>query len=155
MSQSKRPVAFWGLCVFLVLGMVLLLVGQTTAVFDYDFAVAMGLQESAEEVSEYGVGVNRAFGAGDTIVYIPLMLLSLIGLVRRQRWAIPMTAAVMGISMYWTVTIAAMLGFLPGVPGYSLTPGPEYWVFLGVFACVGLWGIVYLSLEGERLVGSA
>jgi uncharacterized protein (TIGR03382 family) len=135
--------------------MALLLVGQTSAVFAYDFAVAMGLQESIEDVTEYGVEVNRAFGAGDTIVYIPLMLFALVGLVRRRRWAIPVTAAVMGISMYWTVTIASMFGFLPGVPGYNLAPGPEYWVFLGVFAGVGLWGIIYLSVRGERLVGGA
>jgi hypothetical protein len=135
--------------------MVLLLLGQTTALFAYDFAVAMGLQESIEDVSEFGVEVNRAFGAGDTIVYIPLMLLALIGLIRRRRWAVPVTAAVMGISIYWTVTIGSMLGFLPGVTGYSLTPGMEYWVFLGVFAAVGLWGIIYLSLGGDHLVGGA
>ena len=155
MTQVRRSVAFWGLCVFLVLGMALLLVGQTTAVFAYDFAVAMGLQESVADVTEYGVEVNRAFGASDTAVYVPMMLLALIGLIRRRRWAIPVTAAAMGISMYWTVTIASMLGFLPGVAGYNLTPGPEYWVFLGVFAGVGLWGIIYLSVRGDRLVGGA
>ena len=151
MSEGRRPIAFWGLCVFLVLGTALLLIGQTTAVFAYDVAVEMGLQESVEDVTEYGVEVNRAFGAGDTIVYIPLMLLALIGLARRRRWAIPVTAAVMGISMYWTVTVASMFGFLPGVAGYELTPGPEYWVFLGVFAGVGLWGIMYLSVRGDAL----
>lgn len=155
MSKVKRPVAFWCLCVFLVLGMALLLAGQTSALFAYDFAAEIGLQESVEEVSEFGVAVNRAFGAGDTIVYIPLMLFALVGLIRRRRWAVPLSAAVMGISVYWTATIAAMLGFLRGVSGYTLTPGAEYWAFLSVCAAVGLWGIVYLAVRGDRLVGGA
>ncbi len=155
MSRGKRPVAFWVLFVFLVLAAALLLLGQTSALFDYDFAVALGLQEPVEEVGEFGVEVNRAFGAGDTIVYIPLILLALLGLIRRRRWAIPVTAAVMGISIYWTVTVGAMLCFLPGVKEYSLTPGLEYWIFLGVFAAGGLWGIVFLALRGNTLVGDA
>jgi len=154
-KRDGRPVAFWGLIAFLILAMVLLLLGQTSAVFAYDFAVAIGLQESIEDVGEFGVEVNRAFGAGDTIVYIPLMLLALIGLIRRRRWAVPVTAAVMGISVYWTVTIGSMLGFLQGVTGYTLTPGVEYWMFLGVFAGVGVWGMLYLVARGDRLVGGA
>ena len=155
MTENKRPLAFWGICVFLVLAVVVLLLGQTSALFAYDFAVALGLQESVQDVSEYGVEVNRAFGAGDTIVYIPLMLMSLIGLVRRRRWALPLTAAVMGISVYWAVTVGVMLGFLRGTPGYSLVPGMEYWVFLGIFIAVGAWGIIYIALRGDRLVGGA
>ena len=155
MSRNRRPIAFWGLCVFLVLATALFLAGQTTALFAYDFAVALGLQESIEDVSEYGVEVNRAFGAADTVVYIPLMLIALVGLLRRRGWAVPLTAAVMGITVYWTVTVGAMLRFLPGASGYNLTPGIEYWVFLGVFAAVGLWGIVYLAIRGDRLMGSA
>lgn len=154
MTARRRPVAFWCLSVFLVLGMALLLVGQTSALFAYDLAVELGLQESVDEVGEFGVQVNRAFGAGDTIVYVPLMLLALVGLILKRRWAVPVTAAVMGISVYWTVTVAAMLGFLSGVNGYTLTPGPEYWFYLSVFACVGLWGIVYLVVRGDRLVGA-
>ena len=154
MYVASRPMAFWILSLFLILGIVLLLAGQTSALFAYDFAVKWGLQESVDEVGEFGVQVNRAFGAGDTIVYIPLMFLTLVGLILRRRWAIPLTGAVMGISVYWTVTVAAMLGFLPGVSGYALKPGTEYWVFLGLFAGVGLWGIVYLAVWGDRLVGS-
>jgi hypothetical protein len=61
----------------------------------------------------------------------------------------------MGISIYWTVTLGTMLGFLRGVNGYSLTPGMEYWVFLGTFAAIGLWGMIYLVVRGDRLVGGA
>lgn len=41
----------------------MLLLGQTMAVFDYELAMRLGLQESPEQVGAYGMQVNRAFGA--------------------------------------------------------------------------------------------
>jgi hypothetical protein len=153
MSGSERPIAFWGICVFLTISLVMLLLGQTTAIFTYDFAVSLGLQESVEEVSEFGVEVNRAFGVGDTVVYVPLILFALMGLIKKRRWALPVTGAVMGISAYWAMTVSSMFVFLPGAPGYSLMPGPEYWIVLSVFFGVGIWGVIYVSVRGDRLVG--
>jgi hypothetical protein len=152
MPDEKRPLAFWVICVFLALSVVLLVAGQTTAIFAYDFAVGLGLQESVEEVTAFGVEMNRAFGVGDTAVYIPLMIISLIGLVRRKRWAVLATAAVMGISVYWTVTMASVLVFLKGVPGYALDPGIEYVIFLGAYMVFGIWGILFLAFRGDRLM---
>jgi hypothetical protein len=154
-TREKRSVAFWVVSVFLLLAVAVLLLGQTSALFAYDFAVALGLQESVDRVGPFGVEVNRAFGASDTFVYIPLMVVALIGLVRRRRWALPMAAAVMGISVYWAVTIAAMMLFLGGVPGYDLVPGLEYWVFLGIFIAIGTWGVFYIAVRGDRLLGAA
>jgi len=154
-AGGKRPLAFWGICVFLVLSLIVLLIGQTTAIFAYEFAVSIGLQESVDAVSPFGVEVNRAFGVGDTVVYIPLMVLSLVGLIRRRRWALPVTAAVMGISAYWAVTMWSVLLFLKGVPGYTLAPGSAYWVFLGIFIAVGVWGVAYIATRGGRLVRDA
>ena len=108
MDGNSRPKAFWVISVFLSLSLVFLLLGQTSAIFAYDWAVSLGLQESAEDVSAHGVEVNRAFGVGDTVVYVPLVALALVGLVRRKRWSIPVTGAVMGISAYWAATILAI-----------------------------------------------
>lgn len=47
---------------------VLLFLGQTLAVFNYEFAVNLGMQEDIGEVGAFGVQVNRAFGAGATLV---------------------------------------------------------------------------------------
>jgi len=152
MPAGKRPRAFWVICAFLVLSAILLLVGQTTAIFAYDFAVGLGLQESLEEVTGFGVQMNRAFGMGDTVVYIPLIVVSLVGLLRRKRWALLTTASAMGISAYWTVTMASLLVFARAVPGYTLVPGIEYWVFLGAFFAFGVWGIAYLAFKGEELI---
>ena len=152
MEYIKRPVAFWIFTGFLTVSMILLLMGQTMALVDYDYAVQLGLQESVKEVSSFGVQVNRAFGAGDTIVYVPLIALSIIGLVLKKRWSLITAAAVMGISAYWATTIVFMLIFLPGTPGYSLQPGMEYWFFMAAFIIFGIWGLLYLMFRGEKLL---
>ena len=152
MTARARPPAFWIIAAFLALSIVVILSGQTLAVFDYDLAVNLGLQESIEEVGEYGVEVNRAFGAGDTVIYIPLMVVSLAGLVARRRWALLTTTAVFGVSAYWAATILAMLVFLPGTPGYDNAPGLEIWLFLGFYLVCGVLGLIYTVARGEELL---
>ena len=152
MKYKPRPFAYWVIIGFLLVSLILLLIGQTMAIVDYDLAVALGLQESVEDVGQHGVWVNRAFGASDTFVYIPLIILSIIGLAQRKRWGLYLAAAVMGISVYWVVTIAFMMLYLVGVPGYYLEPGIEYWVFMGAFIGFGVGGLLYLVLRGDRLI---
>jgi len=152
MESTKRPISFWVIIVFLIISMVLLLMGQTMAIFNYEFAVKLGLQEDVKEVSEFGVQINRAFGAGDTFVYIPLMAISLVGLFLKKRWSLVTTAAVMGISAYWATTVAFMLFFLLHVPHYNLVPGPEYWLFIGAYIIIGVWGVVYLIFRGDNII---
>ena len=149
---DTRPFAFWIITGFLSLSLVLLLMGQTMAIINYDFAVQLGLQEDIKDVGSYGVQVNRAFGAGDTIVYIPLIAISIIGLFLRKRWSLLTAAAAMGISAYWATTIVFMLIFLPGTPGYALEPGVEYWFFMAAFIIFGVWGLLYLVFRGEKLI---
>jgi hypothetical protein len=149
---TKRPLAFRAIVVFLVLSIVLMLAGQTMAVFNYDLAVRLGLQESLSKVSEFGVQVNRAFGVGDTVVYVPLMLISLVGLCLRKRWALLVTAAVAGVSVYWSVTIIFTPLFLRGVPGYEYAPGLEIWLFVLAYLTFGVLGLFYLLLRGDELV---
>ena len=153
MPNEKRPIGFWIINMFLAFSVIVLLLGQTTSLFAYDLAVRLGLQEHVDEVTVFGVEVNRAFGASDTAVYIPLMLISLVGLFLKKRWALVTTAAVMGVSVYWALTVAAMLVFLTGVPGYQLVHGLEYWVFLGAYMLFGIWGILYLAFRSDELFG--
>lgn len=152
MRQSRRPLAVWVISTCLLLSLVLLLLGQTTAVFHYELAVSLGLQEPEQDVSRFGVQVNRAFGVGDTLVYIPLIIASLAGLLLKRRWSLVLLAAVMGISAYWPVTVAAMMLFLQGEPGYRLVPGAGYAIALGAFFLFGVWGIGYLLAKGHTLV---
>lgn len=154
MSGQSRPVAFWVFTVFIALSIVLMLAGQTMSVFDYDLTVRLGLQESLEEVGEVGVQVNRAFGVGDTVVYVPLLIASLVGLLRKKPWSLLTTAAVAGVSAYWSLTVTSILLFAPGAQDYSYVPGPEIWLFVSAYAVFGLWGLAYLIVRGERLITS-
>jgi hypothetical protein len=130
MKYTPRPFAYWVIIGFLLVSLILLLAGQTMAIVDYDLAVALGLQESADDIGQHGVQVNRAFGTSDTFVYIPLIILSIVGLVRRKRWGL----------------------YLAGIPGYYLEPGIEYWIFMGAFMIFGVGGLLYLVLRGDRLI---
>ena len=152
-AGAKHLIVFFGvIIVFLIVSIAFLLMGQTMAIFNYQFAVKLGLQEDVKEVSEFGVQINRAFGAGDTFIYIPLMAISLVGLFLNKRWSLVTTAALMGISAYWATTVAFMLFFLSGVPNYNLEPGPEYWLFICAYIIFGVWGVVYLIFRGDNII---
>lgn len=151
MEGSGRSTGFWIIFVFLALSIVLMLMGQTLGVFNYELAASMGLQEKPEEMTEFGVQVNRAFGAADTVVYIPLMVVSMIGLWLRKRWSLLTLAAFFGASAYWTATVTFIFLFLPGVEGYSNVPGPEIWLFIGTYMVAGVMGLFYIALRGEEL----
>lgn len=152
MSGTNRPIAFWVIVVFFCVTMVFLLMGQTMAVFNYDFAVKLGLQEGVEEISEFGVQINRAFGVSDTIVYFTLMAASVVGLFLSKRWSLLTAAAAMGISAYWAIAVVFMLVFLRGVPGYNLVPGLEYGLLTAIYIIFGAWGLFYLIFRGNRLI---
>ena len=152
MTGAGRSLGFWVVVVFLSLSVVLMLTGQTLGVFNYELAARMGLQEKPEEMTDFGVQVNRAFGAADTVVYLPLIVISLVGLALRKRWSLLTTAAFFGASAYWTVTVSFMLLFLPGVPGYSNVPGVGIWLFIGTYMAVGVLGLFYIVKRGEELL---
>lgn len=65
-----------------VIILVMLLAGQTMSFINYEFTVSVGLQEPFGEI---GVAVNKAFGVGDTIIYLPLLFVGLIGLWQKKR----------------------------------------------------------------------
>ena len=153
MTREKRPVAYWVIVSFLALSTVLMLIAQTTPIFDYPLAVRLGFQNGADKISEYGVQVIRAFCVADTLVFIPLTLIALIGLLLRKRWSLFATAAVTGISVYWVVAYGFMVAFLNGMPGYHVVLGPADWIIMGAYVLFGIWGLLYLILRGDRLIG--
>jgi len=152
MEAGKRPFAFWLIIIVLAISIPLLLMGQTSAIFAYDRAVELGLQESVEEVTEFGVQTNRAFGFADTVGYIPFIILSLYGLLARKRWALITTGAVMGVSIYWTAAMSSLMFFAQDVPGFSLNPGIEYAIFVGGYFVFGVWGLLYLLFRSDKLL---
>lgn len=152
MTNAKRPIAFWVIVFFLALSTVLMLLSQTTPVFNYDLAVSLGFQNGADQITEFGVQVIRAFCVSDTVVFIPLTVLSLFGLWLRKHWSLFTTAAVAGISVYWVVAYGFMVAFLNGMPGYHAVLGPADWTIMGAYVLFGIWGLSYLIFRGDRLI---
>ena len=152
MKNTNRCFAYWVIVIFLFLFLVVLLIGQTMALINYDLTVQLGLQESLKDVGQFGIQTNLAFAVADTLVYIPLIVFSIIGLLLKKRWSLYTTAAVLGISIYWSTTIIFMLIFLRGIPDYHLEVGLEYWLFLAPFIILGIWGMLYLIFRGEHLI---
>lgn len=151
-GRFSRPAVYFFIQIVLLLTLVLMLLGQTVAVFNYDLAGRIGLQEPREQVTEFGVRVNRSFAVSDTILYVPLIALSIIGLHYRRRWAIIVLSASMGISAYWSATSAVMLFILHGAPGYKFAPSLLYYVPLCAYTVFGVWGLCYLVARGRRLL---
>ena len=69
----RRP-GFWLLISIGILLNIMYLLGQTMALIDYDFAVSLGLQESSDQITQVGVALNKGFGLGDTVFYMPLFI---------------------------------------------------------------------------------
>ena len=152
MPDAKRPVAYWMITAFLAASTAMMLSGQTLAVFNYDLAVSIGLQESPAQIGEYGVQVNRAFGAGATVIYVPLLVVTFVGLHLRKRWLLAAAGATFGISAYWPATIAWMFAFLPGVSGYAFDPPAVTWLLIGLYLGAAVWGLICVLLRGETLI---
>ena len=152
MSRNKSPLAYWVMVVFLTLSAILMLIGQATPIFNYDLAVRLGFQNSAERITDFGVQVIRAFCVADTAVFIPLTLFALIGLLLKKRWSLFVIAATTGISVYWVVAYAFMVRFLNGMPGYQVTLAAPDWIIMGSYTLFGIWALLYLICRGERLI---
>lgn len=152
MSHTKPPFAYWIMVVFLTLSTVLMLIGQATPIFDYDLAVRLGFQNGADRISEFGVQVIRAFCVSDTVVFIPLTVFALIGLLLKKRWSLFVIAATTGISVYWVVAYGCMVRFLNGMPDYHVILAAPDWIIMGTYTLFGVWALLYLIFRGERLI---
>lgn len=64
----------------------IMIIGQTGALIDYDFTVSIDMQDSIEEITPVGVAWAKGFAFGDTLVYIPLFIAGLIGTLKQRKW---------------------------------------------------------------------
>ena len=141
---NKRTIGFWVLMIFGIFLFVILLVGQTMSFINYDFTVSIGLQESRDMIGEMGVAINKGFGVGDTIIYLPILVIGLVGLWFRKMWGVFAMASALGITAYWPMVSIFLLLFAKGSPGFNFTNFTSYGVLLTAFTLYGLWGLWYL-----------
>lgn len=146
-----RPVGFWILTFIGLLILVVLLIGQMMSFINYEFTVSIGLQESVDVIGEMGIAVNKGFGVGDTLIYIPLMVIGLVGLWLRKKWGIYALVGALGITAYWPMVSIFLLLFARGTPGFNFTNFTTYAILLTAFTIYGLWGLWYLYKNRDVL----
>jgi len=127
------------------------ILGQTMAFINYDFTVTMELQEPAEETTEVGVAFNKGFGFGDTVVYIPLLLIGIVGMIKRKFWGLFSMSGSLAITMYWPVVCLSTLLFAKGSPGFNFTDYLSYSVLLPIIALYGFWGLLFIYKKKDEL----
>lgn len=144
---AKRTKGFWVIVIMGKLLLLVLIIGQMMAFIDYDFTVSIGLQESKDIIGEMGVAVNKGFGAGDTIIYTPTLVIGLIGLWFRRMWGVFAMAGALAITAYWPMVSIFILIYAKDVPEFNFTNYTAYTAYsilLSAITIYGIWGMWYL-----------
>ena len=140
----RRSFGFWFLVIIAVFLNAMFLAGQTMSLIDHDLTVSLGLQESVAEISRTGVAFAKGFTFGDTVCYIPLFLIGIVGLLRRRAWGLLSMFGALAITVYW-----------PFVHLYAIYAGKNsmhlshekyltYSIILPLISLYGLWGMWFL-----------
>ncbi len=145
--MKRGLIVLLSLAVFLV---VLLLLGQTLALFNYELTVSLGLQESTDEIGGVGIAYAKGFGFGDTIVYIPLLIFGIIGLIQAKKWGLYSMFAALGITAYWPMVnlYAVLIG--RGVINLTSDKYITYSILLPLITIYSLWGMWYLYKDEQN-----
>jgi hypothetical protein len=132
--------------------MLFLLSGQTFSLINYEAALDLGLQESAEEITEVGIAFAKGFAFADTIAYIPLLLIGIIGLLKRTKWGVYAMFASCAISVYWP--LVHLYAIYIGVDVIILHPEKyvSFPITLSFIILYGLWGMWYLYTNQKELI---
>ena len=123
--------------------LVYLLIAQAVPAFSYEIGVAMGTQEPAARITEVGVAFFKGFAIGDVIVYIPPLLIGLVGHWRNAYWGRLTLSASLGITAYWPAVSLAAVASTRGVAGWDLPNERAYWVVLPI---ITMWSVIALWL---------
>ena len=152
LKPLNRPIGFWILIGCGLLLLMMLVFGQMMSFINYDFTVTWGLQESADIIGEMGVASNKGFGVGDTLSYLPLLIMGLAGLWARKKWGILTMGGALAITAYWPVVNLFFLYYAKGLPGFYFTDYFSYTIILSFITCYGLWGLWYIYTNNHWLL---
>jgi hypothetical protein len=143
--MTKRGIGFWVLQVTGWAGVLLLILGQGIAAFDYQLAVRMGTQESADTITEVGAAFWYGFAFGDLVTYIPLLAAGLIGHCLGRMWGRVLLSAALGITVYWPVVSLAVVVGARDAAGWDPANETAFWIALPLIALWGAWGLWHLA----------
>jgi hypothetical protein len=150
--KEMRGSGFWFLTVTALLLIALMLVGQTGSLFDYDFTVSLGLQESVGEITDVGVAWAVGSAFGDTVFYLPLFIAGVAGLLKRKGWGVFCMFGALAVTVYWPVVSLYAIYAGRDVLALSDEKYVSYSILLPLIALYGLWGMTFLYRNRERLV---
>jgi hypothetical protein len=144
MDKTRKNKSFWVLIVIAIYLVAMFLAGQTLSLFDYDLTVNLGLQESEDEIGEVGIAFAKGFGFGDTVIYIPLLIGGIIGLLKNKRWGKYSMFAALTITVYWP--LVHFYAIFIGRTSMNLQSDKyiAYPIILSLIIIYGLWGMYYL-----------
>ena len=147
--MTRRGIGFWALQGPGWLSVFLLIFSQGIAAFDYEFAVRMGTQDSADAVTEVGAAFWYGFAFGDLLIYIPLLTAGLIGHWHRRTWGRVLLSAALGITLYWPVVCLAAVFAARDVPGWDPAHETAFWIALPLITLWASWGLWHLARAGD------
>jgi len=150
--KSRRTPGFWILISIGILLNIEYLLGQIMALINYDFTVSLYLQEPVNEITEVGVALNKGFGLGDAVFYIPLFVIGIVGLLKRSALGLYAMFGAMAITVYWPIVCLSTVFFAKGAPGWLFTDYISYSISLSLIAMYGLWGLWFLYKNRILLV---
>ena len=110
--------------------------GQTMAIVNYDFA-AIPLQEPLAEITAAGVALNKGFGFGDILFYMPLFVVGIIGLLKRSALGLYTMFEAMAITVYWPIVSLSTVFYAKGSPGWYFADYTSYSIFLSLIVYYG------------------
>ena len=142
------------LIVFSCLLVLLLLAGQTFALIDYQKAISLGLQESVKEVGLVGVAFAKGFAFADTIIYIPLLIAGILGVLKNRRWGYRCLLASMAISIYWPLVHLYAIYIDRTSFNMSADKYLSFTIVLSLVTIYGVYGLWILSKNRSAITNS-
>jgi hypothetical protein len=142
--NNKKGISFWVLILATIVLIIFLTAGQTLSLIDYDLAIDLGLQESEKEIGKVGIAFAKGFALGDTIFYIPILVLGILGLIKGKKWGALFMFGGLAISVYWP--IVHLYAIYIETDAIVLNPDKyiSFPIILTLITVYGLWGIIYL-----------
>jgi len=147
----KRDISFW-----LIQGpgwllLFYLIYAQAIPAFNYDMGVAMGTQESAEQITDVGVAFWYGFAFGDLVTYIPLLAMGLVGHWIGKTWSHVLLGGALGITVYWPIVCLAAVVSARDATGWNLQNETPYWIVLPLIVLWGVWGLWHLTRQATNV----
>ena len=143
-TKEQRSLCFWAVQAPGWILLLYIIYAQGISAFGYELGVAMGTQEPAESITAVGAAFWYGFAFGDLVVYIPLLLLGLIGHMRDTGWGRLSLAAALGITVYWPVVCLAALVDARDAAGWSVASEMPYWIVCLTIVAYGAIGLVLI-----------